>query len=94
MGTYARIKPASEIRDWRGWPEDVRGQLLGWNKGPNAPLSFRRLGEFECLGCKELCASHRYGAAVLSGNPLCDDCLIGYARGQLALVTVALKAPG
>lgn len=91
MGTHARIKPSTAIEKWDGWPNDVVGKLLGWNKGPNAPLSFRRIGVFECCGCAELCEAHRYGAAVLSGQPLCDDCLIAHARGQLALVTVALK---
>lgn len=85
MGTYARIKPATEIETWSGWPKDVVGKLLHWNKG---------LGQFECCGCKELCQSHKYGAAVLSGQPLCDDCLVKYARGQLTLTTAALRYTG
>lgn len=76
-----RVKPASEIQHWGQWPEDVRQPLRDLNKSGVRRLCFSRIGVFKCHGCDAFCDSHTYGAAVLDGDPYCDDCLIQTVRG-------------
>jgi len=85
--TYSRIKPCSRIERWEDWPADVTSTLREWNHQSLSRLSFRRQGLFVCAGCAELCAPHHYGDAKLDDRPFCDGCLIGYARGELTVVS-------
>lgn len=76
-----RVKPASDIGRWGQWPEDVEGLLHWWNK--QGRLTFHRTATgnvFKCEDCGEFCEPHTHGAAVLSGDWLCDDCVIARAR--------------
>jgi len=74
------IKPATKINGWNGWPEDVVETLRHWNRGHRG-LTFSRAGNvFKCTDCAAFCEVHIHGGAVLNGDPLCDDCLIGRAR--------------
>lgn len=86
------VKPYSGISSWDGWPDDVVRVLKTWNSGQGLRLSFRRsltgsifgvhLSVFKCVDCEQYCKPHPFGAAVLDGEWLCDDCLIQRARGM------------
>lgn len=79
------VKPASDIQHWGQWPDDVRQTLRDWNKSRVRRLRFTHVGVFKCQACQQFCKSHTYGAAVLDGDPYCDDCLIDVARGWVFL---------
>lgn len=74
------VKAASRINSWGAWPFDAEPQIREWNHGH---LTFVRGPVFKCVDCAEFCQSHTYGAAVLDGDWLCDDCLIVRARAEV-----------
>lgn len=79
-----RVMPVSRIVSWKGWPDDVRERLRGWNR--ERALTFTRIGfwgeqhVFQCSGCSEWHEPPVNGVAVLSGNAYCDLCLIVLCR--------------
>lgn len=76
------LKPASPIRSWRDWPEDVVDLLKHWNGGYRG-LSFWGHRVFKCPDCEQFCEPQKYGTATLHGVEICDDCLIARARAAL-----------
>lgn len=77
------LKPASPIRSWRDWPEDVV-EILKWWNGGHRGLSFSGHGVFKCPDCERFCEPQMYGTATIHGVEVCDDCLIVRARRALA----------
>lgn len=77
----------SEIKDWGGWPDDVREIIRGWNKdkrlrfvgmdiiGRNPPQD-----SFKCPGCSRFINSSPSTSAKFDSTLICDDCLINLAR--------------
>lgn len=77
------LKPASGIDNWGKWPQDVEPLLKAWNgRHGGHKLSFGGpyMSVFKCPDCERFCVPHRYGAAYLDGEHVCDDCLIERAR--------------
>lgn len=79
------IKPRSGIESWSGWPSDCVETIRAWNRGRGLRFAINhyfgcRPSIFRCCDCKLLCEAARYGVAVLKGDKICDDCLIGRAR--------------
>lgn len=82
------IHPKSDIESWGAWPDDVRSILEEWNK--KHALTFVRVGMgwpwerkrkiFQCQACEEWHEPPKNGVAVYKDMPLCDQCLIRYAR--------------
>jgi hypothetical protein len=79
------VRPASPIRSWDGWPDDVRAWLRARNSSRERRLTFRyvRGNAFRCATCREW---HEVPGtiAVFDGLSLCDDCLTIIARFKLA----------
>jgi hypothetical protein len=73
------LKPASPIKTWDGWPDDVRAIIRDWNH--RCGLSFVRGPVFKCADCEAFCEPAPNGDAVFRGTlHLCDDCVIARAR--------------
>lgn len=71
-------KPASPIRRWADWPDDVRAMLREWNW--RQLLRFgHRPAPFWCGDCGTFCAPNPNGDAEVVNGVLCDDCLIARA---------------
>jgi hypothetical protein len=80
-------KPHGHTRGYEGWPEDVRDQIIAWNR--ERRLSFlRHRKPFQCVKCKATCESNPNGDATVwagsVGLTFCDDCLIAAARPVVA----------
>lgn len=84
--------PASPIRRWEEWPDDVRPTLQAWNKERsdgrwhlrfeiNAVVAAPR-PVFCCSGCGYEHYEPEFGVALLDGAPICDGCLIIVARAN------------
>lgn len=82
------------VRDWTGWPADVRKVLHKWNN--KRRLRFAYCGAmwggygsgFEALTCKCVeCGSFFNSSGTtacrLDGRWVCDDCIVTLARAEL-----------
>jgi hypothetical protein len=76
------LKPASGIRTWTDWPEDVVEILKWWNGGYRG-LSFWGHRVFKCPDCNQFCEPQMYGNATIDKVSFCDDCIIARARRAL-----------
>lgn len=90
------VKPPSSIVTWSQWPDDVVDRLHLWNRGHDGHrLSFRytmngsifgpSIGVFKCPGCDLYCEPHPSTTSFLDDGPICDDCLIAFARDEITL---------
>lgn len=73
------------VTGWDDWPEDVVERLRAWNAA--YLLSFPQGPDYRCEGgCGRLIKAHERGNPVVRatkkahGVPVCEDCLIAFAR--------------